>query len=113
MDDVADGGGAVDDRTVYVEMFGPCLRDVEFLPGRRLRNLCFHLFYSEDLARASLAHLRRRFPQARLEERRIPLNLNQARDLDEYGRHVAAARTESRCFRGGPARPGPARGRPG
>lgn len=112
MEDAADAGGAGEDRTVDVVMFGPCLRDVEFLPGRRLRAICLHLFYSEELARASLDHLRRRFPQARLEKRRIPLNLSLAHDLDEYGRHLAAARAESRCFGLACAAPDPAGERP-
>jgi len=83
---------------VYVETFAPCLRDVEFLPACRVRDVALYSFYSEHLARRSLAWVRRRLPQAGLTVRRTPLRLADATDAREYHRHLRAARREAGAF---------------
>lgn len=83
---------------VYVETFAPCLREVEFLPACRVRDVAIYSFYSEPLARWSLAWVRRRLPQAGLLVRRVPLRLADAADAREYRRHLSAARREAAAF---------------
>jgi len=87
-----------DGGTVYVETFAPCLRDVEFLPACHVRDVVIYSFYSEQLARRSLAWVRRRLPQAGLMARRVPLRLADATDVREYRRHLCAARREVGAF---------------
>ena len=84
--------------TVYVETFAPCLRDVEFLPARRVREVTLYAFYSEDLARCSLAWIRRRYPQTALVVRRVPLELSRPADAGEFRDHLRAARREALAF---------------
>jgi len=88
----ADGG------TVYVELFTPCLRDVEFLPACHVRDVAIYSFYSERVARRSLAWVRRGLPQAGLVVRRVPLHLADAADARAYRRHLCAARREAGVF---------------
>jgi hypothetical protein len=100
MTDSVGACGPEHDGLVFVERFGPCLPEVEFLPGRIVQNVFLHLFYSRALADRSLRHLRRRFPDARMVVERIPLDLSDGGDVDEYTRHVVAARHEAEAERG-------------
>jgi hypothetical protein len=91
---------------VFVDLFGPCLSDVEFLPGHHVQDLNLQWFYSRELAIRSLAHIRGRFPDAHLAVRRIPLDLSRVSDLEEYERHLRRAVQEGHWWPG--ARPAPA-----